>query len=86
MLAEKSPIETDVSTITLPIEGMTCGSCVRHINEAIGKVDPAATVEADTVSRTISVTTTASQEDIQKALADDGYPTTLVESAEEVQS
>ena len=37
--------------------------------EAIGKVDPAATVEADTVSRTISVTTTASQEDIQKALA-----------------
>ena len=24
------------------VQDMTCGSCVRHINEAIGKVDPAA--------------------------------------------
>ena len=23
------------------VQDMTCGSCVRHINEAIGKVDPA---------------------------------------------
>jgi len=68
------------------VQEMTCGSCVRHINEAIGKVDPEATIEADTVSRTISVTTTASQEDIQKALADDGYPTTLIEGTEAVQS
>ena len=59
---------------------------MRHINEAIGKVDPEATITADTVSRTISVTTTASQEDIQKALVDDGYPTTLIESPEAVQS
>ena len=39
MLAEKSPIETDVSTITLPIEGMTCASCVGRVERAIGKIE-----------------------------------------------
>tara|TARA_Y100001934_G_C11648053_1_gene448677 strand:- start:28 stop:222 length:195 start_codon:yes stop_codon:yes gene_type:complete len=56
------------------VQNMTCGSCVRHVNEAIAKVDPAAKVEADTVSRKITVTTTVAQDVIEKALADDGYP------------
>ena len=56
------------------VQNMTCGSCVRHVNEAITKVDPAAKVEADTVSRKITVTTTVAQDVIEKALADDGYP------------
>jgi copper chaperone len=60
------------------IQDMTCGSCVRHVNQAIAKVDPAATVEADTASRRITVTTTASQQQIEKALRDDGYPASLV--------
>ncbi|GFE80658.1 hypothetical protein GCM10011487_26580 [Steroidobacter agaridevorans] len=60
------------------IQDMTCGSCVRHVNEAIAKVDPAATIAADTASRRITVTTTASQQQIEKALRDDGYPATLI--------
>ncbi len=56
------------------VQDMTCGSCVRHINAAIAKVDPAAKVEADTVSRTITVQSSADRETIAKALADDGYP------------
>ena len=60
------------------IQDMTCGSCVRHVKEAIAKVDPAAKVEADTGSRRISVTTTATQQQIEKALGDDGYPARLV--------
>ena len=60
------------------VQDMTCGSCVRHVNEAIAKVDPAAKVEADTVSRTITVVTTASQQQIEKALRDDGYPASPV--------
>ncbi|MCC4293425.1 MULTISPECIES: heavy-metal-associated domain-containing protein [Brevundimonas] len=55
------------------VENMTCGSCVKHITQAIATVDPDARLEADTVSRTISVTTVADADAIQKALADDGY-------------
>ena len=55
------------------VENMTCGSCVKHITQAIATVDPDARLEADTVSRTISVTTTADADAIQQALADDGY-------------
>jgi copper chaperone len=60
------------------IQDMTCGSCVRHVNEAIAKVDPTAKVEADTASRRITVSTTASRQQIEKALRDDGYPASLV--------
>jgi copper chaperone len=60
------------------VQNMTCGSCVRHINEAIKKVDVNAKVEADTVARRIKVETMASQQAIQDTLAADGYPTTLV--------
>ena len=60
------------------VQDMTCGSCVRHVNEAIAKIDPTAKVEADTVSRKITVTTTASRQQIEKALRDDGYPASPV--------
>ncbi len=60
------------------IPDMTCGSCVQHIHKAVAKVDPNATIDADTVARTITVTTTASQQCIEKVLADDGYPATAI--------
>ncbi|ONF97132.1 heavy-metal-associated domain-containing protein [Sphingomonas jeddahensis] len=60
------------------VPDMSCGSCVRHINEAIATTDPAAKIEADTVSRKITVTTAASQEEICRVLAEDGYPATAL--------
>ena len=39
------------------VPDMSCGSCVRHVNEAIARIDPGAKVEADTVSRRITVST-----------------------------
>jgi copper chaperone len=60
------------------VQDMTCGSCVPHIKKAIASVDPAAEVTADTVARNITVTTSASQQAIEKALADDGYPATAI--------
>ena len=55
------------------VQNMTCGSCVRHVNAAIAKIDPTAKVNADTVSRRITVVTTASHQDIEKALVDNGF-------------
>jgi len=60
------------------VPDMSCGSCVPHVTDAIAKVDPGAVVEADTVARTITVTTSASQQEIEEALADDGYPATAI--------
>ena len=60
------------------IPDMTCGSCVPHVLKAVAKVDPDAKIDADTVARKVTVTTTASQLDIVKALADDGYPVTTI--------
>ena len=57
---------------------MICGSCVPHVTDAIAKVDPGAEIEADTVARTITVSTSASQQEIEEALADDGYPATAI--------
>ncbi|KZX52492.1 copper chaperone [Qipengyuania flava] len=61
------------------LQNMSCGSCVRHINQALAAVDPGAKVEADTVSRKITVDTKASQGDVEKALADAGYPATALQ-------
>jgi len=60
------------------VPDMICGSCVPHVTDAIAKVDPGAEIEADTVARTITVSTSASQQEIEEALADDGYPATAI--------
>ncbi len=64
--------------MTFHIENMTCGSCVKHITQAIATVDPDAKVTADLATHTVAVTTSAPQEKIEQALADDGYPARAV--------
>jgi len=56
------------------IENMTCGGCVRGVTRAIQSVDPDAVINADPPSRKLEVTTKASQEQIEAALNDAGFP------------
>lgn len=56
------------------LEDMTCGGCVRGVTRAIQSVDPGAKVEADPPSRTVEVTTTATREQLEAALAEAGFP------------
>jgi copper chaperone CopZ len=37
----------DVREMQLQVEGMTCGSCVRHVTEALRGVDGVAAVQVD---------------------------------------
>lgn len=60
------------------IENMTCGSCVRHITSGVQALDPAATVEADVPARTIPVHTVADRQQVEKAIADEGYVTSPI--------
>ena len=56
------------------VPDMSCSACVRHINAAVTSLDPQAKVEVDLDTHSVSITTTASQPDIEKALAAAGYP------------
>ncbi|VAX16668.1 hypothetical protein MNBD_NITROSPINAE03-811 [hydrothermal vent metagenome] len=40
---------------TLSIEGMTCGHCVAHTTEVLGKVDGVSSVNVDFVAKTAIV-------------------------------
>lgn len=58
------------------LDDMTCGGCVRSVTAAIAALDHTATIEADTVARTVKIETLASEDEVKKTLADAGFPVT----------
>lgn len=62
------------NTMQFHIENMTCGGCVRGVTRAIQAVDPNAKIKADPPSRKLEVSTTATQEQIEAALNEAGFP------------
>ncbi len=56
------------------IENMTCGGCVRGVTRAIQAIDPNAEIKADPPSRKLEVITTATQEQVEAALEEAGFP------------
>ena len=59
----------------LKVEDMSCGGCVSNITEALEKLDANLTVVADLESRSIEVSSTASEAQVREALQNAGYPT-----------
>lgn len=55
------------------IENMTCGGCAKSVAKVVASVDPQAKVDANPPSRTVTIETSASREDIEKALAKGGW-------------
>ena len=60
------------------VPDMSCGGCARSVAKAVTLLDEQAKVDADTVSRTVSVETTAPAAQVMKALEDAGFPATAV--------
>jgi len=58
------------------VEEMMCGGCAKSVAKALTNLDQNARVETDPPSRTVRVETSASQEAVEKALADAGFPAT----------
>ena len=56
------------------IENMSCSGCARSVTRAIQSVDPAATVEADPSSRSVTVQSETAPEAFLPALKEAGYP------------
>jgi copper chaperone len=63
-----------MSTIELNVQGMTCGSCVKHVSAALNQLAGVTTVEVDLAAALVRVTGSAHAEALIAALDNAGYP------------
>ena len=63
------------------VENMTCGSCVKHITQAINAIDSNAKVDVNIADKKVTVDSITSAQAIEAALAEDGYPARVIEQA-----
>jgi copper chaperone len=57
----------------LHVEDMTCGGCVKGVTRALQTLDPAATLQADLVTRTVEIKTGKPREAVVNAIGDAGF-------------
>ena len=68
----------DMSEINLDVSGMTCGSCVKHVTNALKPLDGVQDVSVDLATGKVKVTrATDKADDLITALTEDGYPAKL---------
>lgn len=66
--------------IEFHIPAISCGHCVRAVNEAIHEVDPAAQVEVDLARKRVQVESTSSREALVHSLKEAGYSPQTVQA------
>ncbi|WP_043360219.1 heavy-metal-associated domain-containing protein [Belnapia sp. F-4-1] len=62
--------------LTLHVEGMSCGHCVRAVTEAIRTLDPKAEVAIDLATGTVRAETGAAPAAVTAAVEEEGYKVT----------
>lgn len=60
-------------TITLTVQGMSCGHCVKAVTAAIQAKDPNAKVEVDLAEGTVKAETVLPRHVISMAVEEEGY-------------
>ena len=60
--------------LSLKVSGMTCGGCINAVTRAIQSEDPAAKVQADLATQTVTLETTLSQVQASQLITDAGFP------------
>jgi copper chaperone len=64
--------------INLSVQGMTCGSCVKHVTKAIESLSGIESVNVDLQSGRVQVSRATNQsDDLIHALNEEGYPSSL---------
>lgn len=67
-----------MSEINLSVSGMTCGSCVKHVTNALKPLDGVEDVVVDLAAGKVKITRTMDKsDDLIAALKEDGYPAQL---------
>jgi len=85
LAAFSSPLLAAQKTVTLGVPGMTCGACPITVKKAISKVNGVKQTEVDFDKRQAVVTyddAKASADQIMRATANAGYPSTIKDSAQ----
>jgi copper chaperone CopZ len=89
---ERMQKEVAMKTIHLNVTGMTCGSCVKHVEKALGAVAGVQKVAVDlsTGMATVAGDLPGGASSLLAALEEEGYPSTIssadVASKEQVKS
>lgn len=60
-------------TITLTVEGMSCGHCVKAVTAAIQSKDPNAKVQVDLADGTVKTETILPRHVVSMAVEEEGY-------------
>ena len=55
-------------------EGMSCNNCVKHVTKALKEADPSADVQVDLSQQRVRVKSEQSQQVLERAMEDAGYP------------
>ena len=64
--------------INLSVQGMTCGSCVKHVSKALEALDGVQSVRVDWQSGRVQVSRSSNEsDDLIHALDEEGYPSSL---------
>ena len=59
--------------ITLQVEGMSCGHCIRAVTNAIQGLDQAAKVEVDLATKRVVAQTSLPRADLVRAVEEEGF-------------
>jgi copper chaperone len=59
--------------ITLQVEGMRCGHCIRAVTNAITALDGAAKVEVDLAAKRVIAQTSLLRADVVRAVEEEGF-------------
>jgi copper chaperone CopZ len=67
-----------MNSTELQVEGMSCGSCVKHINAALQPLAGVGEVTVDLASGRVKVTGEAESDVLLSALKEAGYPASVL--------
>ena len=59
--------------VTLQVEGMSCGHCIRAVTKAITALDQAAKVEVDLATKRVVAQTSLPRADVVRAVEEEGF-------------
>lgn len=74
-----------MKTVELQVQGMSCGSCVKHVTEALRPLEGVSDVAVDLQSGRVKISGDSDSPMLLAALRDAGYPAQLA-TAESVAS
>jgi copper chaperone len=69
--------ESPMKTVELQVQGMSCGSCVKHVTEALRPLEGVSDVTVDLQAGRVKVSGDSDNHALLAALQDAGYPAQL---------